>query len=149
MMLAKNLERIVSGKFLSSSEFDKAVEELISLCNYSNEESASTLSEVLQREMSFSTYFADEMSVPRSEIKSNDLCLLVGISKSGIKNESNEIKVIFLLLYGEKRKSEYLSLLSYIYRILSGRQFKNRLISCETNDEIKTQVIKGLFEIEG
>jgi len=146
------LDKIVSAKYISSADLKDAVFELLSLKNFSEEEKIFLTENLLKKEERFSTYFTDETIVQSSLIKSDEIFLLSGVSKTPVKNNSaaqNDFKVMFLILYGEKKKNEYLKLLAFLYRMLSGRQIKNRLLSCDKEAEIKEQIIKAINEIEG
>jgi len=151
MISSHTLNNIISAKILSSTDFKSGLQELVSSVGFSNGEEEAIINDIMLREERFSTYFMDEVVVPSSQIKTDDLYLIAGVGKNPIRKEiaeQSDMRVIFLILYGEKRKSEYLNLLAYIYRIVSSRQLKNKLISCERENEIKEQLIKGIREIE-
>ncbi|MGE3062297.1 MAG: PTS sugar transporter subunit IIA [bacterium] len=148
MQYSKDYSSIVSVSFLSATDLTASLAEMLEKRGYSQQESAEIEKSITAREKMFSTYYTDEVIVPRAETSRKTLCLCAGLLKESFSMGDENIRIIFLILYSKEMKSDYLSLLSSLYRALASKQFKQRLLSSTTEDEAGKQLAKGLHEIE-
>ncbi|MDD3804372.1 MAG: PTS sugar transporter subunit IIA [bacterium] len=142
------LPDVVSAFFLSSENLSSSVLEMSEKCGFSQEEAKIVEKRVLERENLFSTYYSDEVIVPRAITEKRELILCAGVLKKSFVYFEDEIRIVFLLLYPKDKKADYLYVLSSLYRILSSKQFIAKLAANESEEDLKNNIMKALHEIE-
>lgn len=146
MMLSKECNTNVGVCFLDASDFKSAVTEVINKSGACKGMEEKVFNSVMEREAMQSTLFSDEFILPRAEVETGNIFLAAGISRKGVTVLEGDVKIILLILYPKEKRGDYLSLLAGLYRMISSKQFKGRLLSCEKEEDAKQQIVKGLQE---
>jgi len=126
-----------------SNKKEKAIKELAECLKNSKEISDfnTFLSDVFVRESVQTTGIGNEVAIPHARTDTvNDFIIAFGRSKDGVDFDSPDakpVKLIFLMgTPNKKNLSQYLKALGHLSRILNKEDFRNKLLSATSADEV-------------
>ena len=129
-------------KKLEASDKFQAIEELARVFEGSGfcNDIDSLINALKEREEIMSTGIGVGIAIPHAKINSvREMAFAVGISENGIDFDSMDghpVKLIILVIAGEKQHKDYLRLLSNIMAILKKEPVKERIIQSSSPEEI-------------
>jgi PTS system nitrogen regulatory IIA component len=129
--------------FSNLSKKKDNLEALIGLIDNENlVEDAGVLREaIFSREEIMSTGIGLGIAVPHARIKGvKNILIAIGINKKGIEDyeslDGTPVRLVFMIIAGEKQHKEYLKLLSQIVKILKKNSRIDHLLEAERADEV-------------
>ncbi len=129
-------------KKLDARDKFEAIEELARVFDGSSfcSDIDSLINALKEREEIMSTGIGFGIAIPHAKINSvKEMAFAVGISDRGIDFDSMDgqpVKLIILVIAGEKQHKDYLRLLSNIMAILKKEPVKDRIIKSSTPEDI-------------
>lgn len=140
-----DLKRIFKKELIFFSNLSKKkdnLEALIELIDNENfVEDVKVLREsIFSREEIMSTGLGLGIAVPHARIKGvKNIIIAIGINKNGIEDyeslDGTPVRLVIMIIAGEKQHKEYLKLLSQIVKILKKNFRIDRLLNAEKTDE--------------
>lgn len=98
---------------------------------------------------SVSFLFDESIFLKDENEKINDIKIFIGFSEKGINlNENDTVKFLFIISFPSNLKTRYLELLGYLKRLLSSKNFKQKIFGSKDEREIKEIFEKELKDIE-
>ncbi len=98
------------------------------------------LEAILKRESLESTGIGNGIAIPHAQIESlNKFYLALGLSEKGIDFcavDEKPVKIVFLVLSGNKDKILYIRILARLARLLHNNQFRTNLLNNEAPESI-------------
>lgn len=93
--------------------------------------------------------FDDSVFFKNEQKENNEIIVFIGFSEKGIiLNDNDNVKFLFIILFSPDLKNKYLELLGYLKRLLSSKNFKQRILSSKDEMEIKETFVKELKDLE-
>jgi PTS system nitrogen regulatory IIA component len=126
---------------LSASDKKGAIDELAQSVSKTTKASEKEIATVLmEREQLGSTGIGGGIAIPHGKLDSvGSIIVGFGLSRKGVEYESLDNKpvhIFFLLLTPENSTGGHLKVLAQISKLLKMDQFKKRLLSAKTSDDI-------------
>ncbi len=101
-----------------------------------------------ERERLGTTAIGHEIALPHSRLPGIDrIVLAVAVNQEGINFEALDrqpVKLVFVVLAPENESQRYLKILAQLARLLKDENFRQKLLSCQSPEEIK----KVLSEVD-
>jgi mannitol/fructose-specific phosphotransferase system IIA component (Ntr-type) len=96
---------------------------------------------IFSREEIMSTGLGLGIAVPHSRIKGvKNILIAIGINKKGIEDyetlDGSVVRLVIMIIAGEKQHKEYLTLLSQIVKILKKNSRISHLLEAKSTDEV-------------
>ncbi len=143
--LAEN--RIIDIK---SKTFDEAIEELLRVCNLKVENhliKEELQKSIIEREKNMTTYLGHGIALPHLRVSmKRPYIFAIGRCPKGLEfqgmDEYRELRLIFLLLAGEKEKN-YLTVLSTMARIFQNQDLIQNLVNTPNMKEFRGKIKKA------
>ncbi|MFT4901945.1 MAG: diadenylate cyclase [Lentimonas sp.] len=140
---------------LESTDFKAAVEELLAVCDISNEKSLThegLLHDLLEREKQMTTYLGNGVCLPHARVDmKRPYMLAVGRCANGLnydgQTDYSEIRYVFLLLAAQNARS-YLYSLAALARVFQDKMNMDRLAAAKNLLTFRKEV-KAVFGGEG
>lgn len=97
--------------------------------------------QIFKREHLMSTGIGLSIAVPHARLNTiNDIYMAVGICENDIKDyeslDNEPVRIIFMILAGRNQHAQYIQILSRISSIIKEQDTRNRILKCETAEEV-------------
>ncbi|MEO0289575.1 MAG: PTS sugar transporter subunit IIA [candidate division WOR-3 bacterium] len=98
---------------------------------------------------SFSFVFDETLFLKDQDEKVENIKIFIGFSEKEINlNKNDTIKFLFIISFPSNQKTRYLELLGYLKRLLSSKNFKQKIFGAKDEFEIKEIFEKELNDLE-
>ncbi|MEO0238089.1 MAG: PTS sugar transporter subunit IIA [candidate division WOR-3 bacterium] len=98
---------------------------------------------------SFPFVFDETLFLKDQDEKIENIKIFIGFSEKGINlNENDNVKFLFIISFPSNLKARYLELLGYLKRLLSSKNFKQKIFGAKDEIEIKEIFEKELNDLE-
>ncbi|MEO0234084.1 MAG: PTS sugar transporter subunit IIA [candidate division WOR-3 bacterium] len=98
---------------------------------------------------SFPFVFDETLFLKDQDEKIENIKIIIGFSEKGINlNENDNVKFLFIISFPSNLKARYLELLGYLKRLLSSKNFKQKIFGAKDEIEIKEIFEKELNDLE-
>ena len=129
--------------FSNLSKKKEKLEALIRLIDNENlvEDAEALRQSIFSREEIMSTGIGLGIAVPHARIKGvKNILIAIGINKNGIEDyesiDGTPVRLVIMIIAGEKQHKEYLKLLSQIVKILKKNSRIDHLLDAKNADEV-------------
>jgi len=93
--------------------------------------------------------FDDSLFLKDEHKGKDEITLFIGFSEKGINlNDNDNVKFLFIISFPTDLKNKYLEILGYLKRLLSSKNFKQRILNSKDEMEMKETFEKELKDLE-
>ena len=148
-----DLNLILNKKLICFTNLSKKRENLNQLIHLIDKEDKVENAEILKetiftREKLMSTGIGLGIAIPHVRIKGvENIIIAIGINKGGIEDyeslDGAPVKIVIMIIAGEKQHKEYLLLLAQIVKILKNDPMRNRLLETERAEDVISLLVEN------